>query len=397
MKILFLTTILPRKQRMGGEVASQCFIDALQTIGHDVTVMGYQRVDDVFDTLPSEIVVGQRYIETRKAKFHVFIWLLLGFLRNLPYSAAKYYSQAYIRAVKQALETVEYDCVILNQPQLAWLAPFIPDKSKFLTTTQNIENQLYFDTAKQARNSLERWIYIREAVLVRKLEHRLAATAQQVWTLTQHDAQYFIQQPHRGTIRAFDLPPGLAPSQSLSIAKEFDIGIIGSWGWKPNLEGLAWFLEEVYPQLPSTISIHLAGRGAEWLAEKYPKIHYRGFVPNAQEFMAQAKVVAIPTLTGGGIQIKTLDAIASGSSIVATPIALRGIVDLPSTVQIASYADEFAQCLIAASFAAPSATDTHHAAVWFENRKRKFLIDIQQAILSVQPLAVASSLTHASK
>jgi hypothetical protein len=49
--------------------------------------------------------------------------------------------------------------------------------------------------------------------------------------------------------------------------------------------------------------------------------------------MAQAKVVAIPTLSGGGIQIKTLDAIASGSAIVATPVALRGISDPPATVQ----------------------------------------------------------------
>jgi polysaccharide biosynthesis protein PslH len=123
MKILFLTTILPRQQRMGSEVASQCFITALQTIGHDVTVVGYQRIDDVFDLLPSEIAIGQRYIETRKAKFHVFIWLLLGFLKNLPYSAAKYYSKAYIKTVTQALKTDQYDYVILDHPQLAWLEP----------------------------------------------------------------------------------------------------------------------------------------------------------------------------------------------------------------------------------------------------------------------------------
>jgi polysaccharide biosynthesis protein PslH len=223
--------------------------------------------------------------------------------------------------------------------------------------------------------------------MVRELEHQLAVITQQVWTLTQHDAQYFIQRPHKAIIHAFDLPPGLAPTQPLSNAKAFDVGIIGSWGWKPNLEGLEWFLEQVYPQLPASISIHIAGRGAEWLTQKYPNIQYHGFVPNAQEFMAQAKVVAIPTLTGGGIQIKTLDAIASGSPIVATPIALRGITDLPATVQIATHADEFAQFLIAASSAEPIAANLDQATIWFENRKLKFLRDIQQAILSVPPPA----------
>jgi polysaccharide biosynthesis protein PslH len=380
LKILFLTTILPRQQRMGSEVASQCFINALQAVGSDVTVMGYQRIDDVFDLLPSEVSIGCRYIETRRAKFHLFIWLLLGFLKNLPYSSAKYYSQSYIRAVEKTLRAVSYDYIIIDHPQLAWLAPLISNQSILLTISHNIENQLYLDTAKQAKCGLEYWIYNREATLVRKFEHRLAIVAQQVWTLTYQDAQYFIQNPHKGSIRAFDLPPGLAAAPNLSTTKEFDIGLIGSWGWKPNLEGLDWFLKQVYPQLPPNLSIHIAGRGAEWLAAKYPKIQYHGFVANAQEFMAKAKVVAIPTLTGGGVQIKTLDAIASGSPIVATSIALRGIVDPPITVQRATYPNEFAQCLVTAISAGSTSADSETAADWFEERKQRFIRDIKEAI-----------------
>jgi polysaccharide biosynthesis protein PslH len=379
MKILFLTTVLPRQQRMGSEVASQCFIDALQATGYDVTVMGYQRPDDPFDLLASEVAIAQRYIETRKAKFNLLIWLALGFLKGLPYSAAKYYSQGYIKAVQRVLKTARYDRVIIDHPQLAWLEQYVSGSSQLLTISHNIEHQLYFDTAKQAKNSLERWIYHREANLVRRLEHRLAQTAQQVWTLTQHDAQHFIQHPHQADIRSFDLPPGLASPQPSPRFKSFDIAIIGSWGWKPNLEGLAWFLEQVYPHLPEHLSIHIAGRGAEWLTDKYPKIHYRGFVPNAQEFMAQAKVVAIPTLTGGGVQIKTLDAIASGSPIVATAIALRGIADPPNTVQVATDAEAFVRCLIETT--ATEAIGSHPVTEWVKHRKRQFLQDVQQAIL----------------
>jgi polysaccharide biosynthesis protein PslH len=75
MKFLFLTTVLPRQQRMGSEVASQCFINALQAVGHEVTVMGYQRIDDRFELSSSEVAIGQRYIETKKAKHYFFIWL----------------------------------------------------------------------------------------------------------------------------------------------------------------------------------------------------------------------------------------------------------------------------------------------------------------------------------
>jgi polysaccharide biosynthesis protein PslH len=381
MKILFLTTVLPRRQRMGGEVASQCFIDALQSTGCDVTIMGYQHQDDFLELSPFEVTIGRRCIETQKAKFHVLIWLALAFLKRLPYSSAKYYSQAYIKAVRNALKTTRYDRVIVDHAQMAWLTKYIPDLSQLLTISHNVEHQLYFDTARQAKNSLERWIYRRDAKLLYRLEHHLAEISQQVWTLTQHDAQYFTQKSHGEAIRCFDLPPGLASALHSPNTKVFDIGIIGSWGWKPNLEGLLWFLDQIYPHLPNNLSIHIAGRGADWLADKYPKIQYHGFVPDAQEFMAQAKVIAIPTLTGGGIQIKTLHAIASGSSIVATAVALRGIVDPPDTVQVATDAGEFIRCLTAAASADVTELNLKSAFEWVQQRKKQFLNDVHEAIV----------------
>jgi polysaccharide biosynthesis protein PslH len=388
MKILFLTTVLPRMQRMGSEVASQCFIDALEALGHEVMVMGYMRQEDNFDLKPTEVAIDRRCIETQKAKFHLFIWLALGFLKRLPYSAAKYYSRTYLHAVRQAIATASYDRIIIDHPQLAWLAPLIPDPTRLLTISHNIEHELYFDTARQAKSAPARWLYQREAQLVRGLENHLAKIAQQVWTLTQHDAHYFQQQPHNRPVRPFDLPPGMATAPVPSLNKTYDIGLIGSWAWQPNREGLEWFLTQVYPQLPPNTTVHIAGRGAEWLTTQYPQIHYRGFVPNAQEFMAQARVVAIPTLTGGGVQIKTLDAIASGSLIVATPIALRGIADPPSTIQITESAHDFAQQLLAILGQPAISQNSATAAAWFEQRKQRFLDAIAQEL---QPAPLPSA------
>jgi polysaccharide biosynthesis protein PslH len=163
-------------------------------------------------------------------------------------------------------------------------------------------------------------------------------------------------------------------------SKEFDIGIIGSWGWRANQEGLEWFLENVYPQLPDSLSIHIAGKGGDWLVGKYPNINYRGFVPDAQQFMAQARAIAIPILSGSGIQIKTLDAIASGSSIVATPIALRGISDPPLTVQVAQQPENFANLLVSSVNTPAMRQAFDDALSWARNRQDKFITDVGQAI-----------------
>jgi hypothetical protein len=94
------------------------------------------------------------------------------------------------------------------------------------------------------------------------------------------------------------------------------------------------------------LSIEVAGRGADWLLQRFPNVKYRGFVSSAEEFMLKAKVIAIPSITGGGIQIKTLNSICLGLPIVATTFALRGISCLPDFVKFSDEPVEFSNLLL---------------------------------------------------
>lgn len=382
MKILFLTTLLPQQQRMGSEVASQCFIDGLRRNGHRVAVVGYMRSDDTFEPGLQDVVVGKRYIETKNAgKYRSAIWFILSLWLNLPYSAAKYYSRDYLNVVKTQLATDQYDLIIIDHPQLGWLKALIPDADRLVTLAHNIEHEIYLSNAAMAQRWIDRWVYGREARLIKRLEDELATTVREVWALTEQDSKYFTRLAGVKA-RVFDLPPRLAEPEARSLPKEFDIGLIGNWAWKPSEEGLQWFLQQVYPHLPQSVSIHVAGRGAEWLANQYANVNYHGFVPDAQEFMAKARVMAVPTLSGGGIQIKTLDAIAAGAVIVATPVALRGVSDLPTTVQAVAQPDQFAAQLLAQmnspQLSAQEATE--QSLNWYSMRQSKFLDEIADAI-----------------
>jgi polysaccharide biosynthesis protein PslH len=156
--------------------------------------------------------------------------------------------------------------------------------------------------------------------------------------------------------------------------------LLGTWTWQPNQEGLQWFFECVYPRLPTSISIQVAGKGADWLQNRYPNVRYCGFVPDAQAFIAQAKVMAIPVVSGGGIQIKTLEAISSGVSIVATPTALRGITDYPRSVKVASAPQEFADRAIELISQPTTDHQRRDAMVWSQKRWGDFCRDVDEAI-----------------
>ena len=382
--VLFLTTIIPSQKRGGGEVASQAFIDGLRRNGYEVSVVGYMRKDDCFELEPHEILVEQRYIETRKAPLHAIFWIILSFLLRLPYSAAKYYSTTYIQVVESLLREKTYDVIFIDHSQLAWLSKLVKDEAKVIFVAHNIEHEIYLSHLKNSNNFLEKWLYAREAKLVEEMESELSKEATEVWTLTEYDAKYFSQlEGATALVKALALPPNSDRTAEKVIQKRFDIGLIGSWTWKFNEEGLRWFFKFVYPELPSQISIHVAGKGADWLRGRYPNVKYEGFVPDAQVFMAEAKVIALPMRGGSGIQIKTLDALASGSAIIATPQSMRGISLVSPIVQIAEQPQDFARLL------SDEVSDwsIHKNKIaqkvtldWLKSRRERFLNDIANSV-----------------
>ncbi|ESA38880.1 glycosyl transferase [Leptolyngbya sp. Heron Island J] len=382
--VLFLTTVIPSQKRGGGEVASQAFIDGLRQNGCQVSVVGYMRKDDYFDPSPHELLVEKRYIETRKAPLYAVFWIVLSFLLRLPYSAAKYYSNTYIKLVKFLLKEQQYDVIFIDHSQLAWLSKLVNNRTKVIFIAHNIEREIYLSHLKKSNNFLGKWLYAREAKLVGRMESELSKEVTEVWTLTEHDANYFSQlEGNTNLVKALALPPNSDRTVDKVIEKKFDIGLIGSWTWKFNEEGLRWFFKFVYPELSSQVSIHVAGKGAEWLREKYPNVRYEGFVPSAQAFMAEAKVIALPMRGGSGIQIKTLDALASGSAIIATPPSMRGISLISPIVKIAEQPQDFARLLsveVSDWNTQKNKIAQEITSDWLKTRRKRFQNDIASSI-----------------
>ena len=107
------------------------------------------------------------------------------------------------------------------------------------------------------------------------------------------------------------------------------IGFAGAFGHRPNLEGLHWFLDEIWPRirsrLPAAIFV-IAGRNPPpaLLARQDEAVAFAGFVPDIFEFYAANTVTVVPLVSGGGVKIKTVEAMLAGSAVVATQIGAEG-------------------------------------------------------------------------
>lgn len=377
MNILFATTILPSARRTGGEIASQAFIDALRAAGHRVVVVGYRSADGSGGDGPDEVEVETRHIESRQARVRALGWLADALRSDLAYSATKYRSSAYLDRLGSVTAATSFAFTVVDHAQMGWLVGAGALSGPYAYLAHNVEHTLYAEIRRRMHNPLLRAVAQRESRMILELERTLVQGAAVTWTLTQEDVSELRRLDASAAMCSFALAPR-PPAADPSHERDVDVGLLGTWTWSANRAGLEWFLEQVVPLLAQSTSVDVAGAGASYLREDRLRLRGLGRVADAGRFLGGCGAVAIPAVAGGGVQVKTLDAIAAGARIVATPLALRGIPEPPSTVTLARSPSEFAARLDEAvsTRAAPPVAD---ARAWSEARAERFESDVAAA------------------
>jgi len=126
---------------------------------------------------------------------------------------------------------------------------------------------------------------------------------------------------------------------------------VGS-GTAPNVDGLRWFLADVWPQIRAArpdATLSIVGRvcGQLGVQAQLPGVSLLGRVPDLSPLYSNADVVISPLRAGSGLKIKLVEALAAGKAIVASPVTLQGVEHLlQDAVLRANSSAEFAQAVI---------------------------------------------------
>jgi hypothetical protein len=375
LRILFITTLLPSGGYTGSEVASQAFVDGLRAAGHEVAVVAYRRAGDSPPLHPDDRPAADRRIETRGAGPYAAFWLARAFATNQPYSVTKYVSAAYRRAVADELATRPPGLVVVDHAQVGWAVPDAGFGVPYVHIAHNVEHELHSQLA--AAGGPRALVHARESRLIRRREEALCRGAAEVWTLNAAESDAMAAMG-ASRVRSFDLP-GVADPDPPGPAS-CDVATLGSWTWRSNARGLEWFLREVRPLLPESLEVEVAGAASREIAAGTPGVTAHGRVPDAMAFLQSARVVAVPSVTGAGVQVKTLDAIASGRRVVASEVAMRGIDDPPPHVRVAADAEAFAAAVRESVEANSGPEVVQSGQAWARERRRRFLDQLRAAV-----------------
>ncbi|ERM01704.1 glycosyl transferase [Brucella intermedia 229E] len=344
--LVFVTSIVPHGiPTTGYEVANSAVVDGLRRSGAKVTVLGFTWPGVKADAAVT-VVLGEVEVRTEGAGIRRKIgWVVKSFLTGLTVSSAKL-RVIPAQKLREAIGRIgPFDAYVLNGGVTlpGAFEDIFKDKPS-LFVAHNVEYRSAEENAADARSFIQKFLFAREARILKGLESRLSGTARFVFTFAEDDGPALGLAPDRFATMPLVTPGGMQAAQPRPA--RYDLALIGTWTWHPNRIGLEWFLREVKPHLPGDISITIAGNTPADLVSAWSGVNFVGKVPDATEFVESGAVVPLISRAGTGVQLKTIETFELGMPSVATTHSVRGIDNIPANCTIADDPRAFAAAII---------------------------------------------------
>lgn len=109
----------------------------------------------------------------------------------------------------------------------------------------------------------------------------------------------------------------------------FEILFAGVY-YYPNVQGIIWFCNEVLPKITDSVQLNIVGLNMEKLDGHFsdPRINIVGTVDSLIPWYERADLVIAPIFKGGGMKIKTAEAMMYGKQFVGTSESMEGYSEL---------------------------------------------------------------------
>ena len=170
----------------------------------------------------------------------------------------------------------------------------------------------------------------RDLARLRRFELNAASRAGVAWVCQEADRERFDEPRPKVAPNAVDVPevcPAYRPEPNTLLF----VGNLMGGRRNANLDGLLWFIEEVWPLVSAGregVVLRVGGRmnsETERLLDDAEGVERLGFVDDMAAEVRRAAVNLAPIRFGTGTRIKVLDALAQGGAVVATTLAVEGI------------------------------------------------------------------------
>jgi len=221
----------------------------------------------------------------------------------------------------------------------------------------NIEHRYFASQAAAAKRLRDKIAWHLACLHLERFEKQVLLSSAAYFDISSEDMVFWRE---RGVVHGHWLPPlsevcvepSLGTISSLEPAS--DIGFLGNLNAPNNVRGVIWLVREIMPIVwessPDTVLTVAGSRPNDevrTLLASDARLRLLENIASAPGFLAGARVLVNPVLSGSGVNVKTLDMLMTNRPIVSTPQGVAGLVpELKSLCLVAEGPERFAQYIL---------------------------------------------------
>lgn len=327
MKILFVTYDFPYPTNSGGK--NRAFHLLKHTSKQvDIYLFSFVREDYDPECNKEILSLGVRKIKVYKRHGKVSLSSASSiFLSNNSIFKNLYYDKKAEEMLLSYVVDEKIDAVHFESTYTGFYIneTFKNHKVKTILGTENIEHLLYEDLAKNTKRILLKPIIRNQAKRLRREELEMVRNATAVTTITRGESEVLEKETGK---ESFIVSNGIEPDKffyKFDNKKKNNILFVGNFSYFPNIEGINYFLEEVFRKIPQDIKLTIIGKDSSKVIKDNPRIVKKEFVEDIIAEYREADAMIFPIRIGGGTNFKILEAMALGLPVIAEPDRLSGL------------------------------------------------------------------------
>ncbi|NQY68240.1 MAG: glycosyltransferase family 4 protein [Flavobacteriales bacterium] len=335
MNILQLCSKPPIPALDGGRIAMHSITTGLVNQKHGVKVFSLSTQkhpvieSELSDTYKASTSFEYYPINTKVTP----LGIAKNILNSSSYNVDRFYNKSVEQKIVHLLATNQFDIVHLES---LFMAPYIScirknSDAKIVLRSHNIEHVIWERRALSTSSFIKKSYLLFLAKRLKKYEIEVMNNVDGIACISKSDLSTYKKLGCKTDL--INIPFGIDLDDYLITPKNNHSPSIFSFGtmdWKPNEEGVKWFIKEIWPSITNefpSLLFHIAGKNMpQWISELNDKnIVVHETVPDKIHFINSMDIMIVPLLSGGGIRIKILEGMALGKAIISTVIGAEGI------------------------------------------------------------------------
>lgn len=357
MKILQVCSKVPYPPQDGGSIAMDILTHGLINAGNQVDVLAintakhFVNIEEVDLSYRNKTNYQLVFIDTAIKPLDAFFNLF----SSKSYNISRFYSAEFEQVLIKKLQEEDYDIIHL---ETLWVTPYIDvirkhSKAKVVLRSQNVEFMIWERLAEDTRNPIKKKYLKLLAKRLKNYEHEVLNKFDAVVTITDLDSKEYERMGCKTPI--YHVPFGIDLNKyriDTSNMEKPSVFHIGAMDWRPNADGINWFLKGVWTKVlakNNTIKLYLAGRKMpDWLLQLQMKnVVIEGEVPDSHQFINSKSIMIVPLNSGGGMRVKIIEGMAFGKTIISTSVGAEGIeYENGVNMLIANTEEEFCKAIL---------------------------------------------------